>query len=118
MTLFPRRQITALVPVLGLLALPACATGPDPGQQAKVDAAVLGLSTAERLAAIYTKLPSCTAPKPVMLCSDPAIKQKIKDADQVAYNAVKAAENNPALLSLALDAVSNLQSVIPKVAPN
>ena len=95
------------------LLVSACATSPD--VSAKIDAAIVGLSTAESLALIYTRLPRCVVPKGVMLCSDPATVQKIKDLDMTAYNAVKAAEKNGALVSAALDAVQAFQTAIPKI---
>lgn len=97
---------------LALCTVVACGT-PSPGVAAKVDAAVVGLTTAEKLALIYTRLPSCETTAKGKLCSDPAVKQKIKDLDNTAYKAVKAAEKNEALLSAALDAVAALQSAIP-----
>jgi hypothetical protein len=92
-------------------ALTACAS---PGVSAKVDAAVVGLTTAESLALIYTKLPRCTTPSAPSLCSDQATVDKIKSLDTTAYNAVKAAEANEALLGVALSAVTAFQSAIPK----
>ncbi len=92
----------------GALLTAACST--TVGVSSSVDAAVVGLTTAERLALIYTSLPRCPAPAP---CSDPATVQKIKDLDLTAYNAVKAAEKNEALLSGALTAISAFQSAVP-----
>ena len=99
-------------PLLALVlaaALAACANA-GAGISAKVDAAVVGLTAAERAALVYTSLPRCPA---AALCSDPATVQKIKDADNIAYAAVKAAEQNEALLGAALSAVSALQGTVP-----
>ena len=100
-------MIRYAIPLAALLAVGGCA---NPGVKAKVDAAVVALTTAERVALIYTGLPRCPAPSP---CSDPATVQRIKDADNQAYQAVKAAEQNEALLSVALQAIATLQSVTP-----
>lgn len=92
-----------------LLMLGGCAgTNLDP--TSKVYAAVAALTAAERAALIYTTLPRCPRPPP---CSDPATVQRIKDADTMAYNAVKLAERNEAMLGAALTAISGLQAVTP-----
>lgn len=94
-----------------LFVLPGCATDNARAEvRSKVSAAVVTLTTAERLALIYTSQPRCPAPVP---CSDPVLVQRIKDADNQAYAAVKAAERNEALLGVALTAIQNFQSVIP-----
>lgn len=90
------------------LGLAACAAAP--GTQSKVDAAVVALTTAERLALVYTKLPRCPAPAP---CSDPNTVTRIKSLDSQAYSAVKAAESNEALLDAALVAIQNFQAAVP-----
>lgn len=100
------RPIFALA-ALALLALAGCA---NPGVSSKVDAAVVALTTAENVALVYTRLPRCPAPGP---CSDQATVDRIKSADMQAYQAVKAAEQNEALLSVALQAVASLQAVVP-----
>lgn len=106
-----RKSVIASVFVGLLFVLPGCASDDlRAGVSAKVSAAVVTLTTAERLALIYTSQPRCPAPAP---CSDPAIVQRIKDADNQAYAAVKAAERNEALLGAALTAIQNFQSVIP-----
>jgi hypothetical protein len=98
----------AAVLSLGVVALSGC--GASPGVSAKVDAAVVGLTAAENAALLYTRLPRCPAPAP---CSTQATVDLIKAADNRAYAAVKAAEQNEALVSFALDAVSSLASTIP-----
>lgn len=107
-----RQQFIALALLLGVAA---CSTTTSRGVTTTVDAAVVGLSTAETLALIYTKLPRCIVPKTSMLCSDAGIVRKLKDLDMVAYNAVKAAEKNEALISTAIDAVAALQTAIPRI---
>lgn len=96
--------------VLGCLVLGACASTSGRVSNA-VDAAVVSLTTAERLALVYTSLPRCPVQKPV--CSDPSTVARIKDLDNKAYAAVKAAESNEALLSVAIAAVQSFQSSIP-----
>lgn len=93
------------------LGLGACST--SPGVSAKVDAAVVGLTTAENAALIYTRLPRCGTTGASAVCSDQATVDRIKAADLKAYAAVKAAEQNEALLSVALDAVSALTAAVP-----
>jgi hypothetical protein len=103
------KRLAVMLPVLFILA--NCAGTGGGSVSSKVAAAVVSLTTAERLALIYTSQPRCTvAPPP---CSDPATVQRIKDADNQAYAAVKAAEQNEAMLGSALTAIKNLQSVIP-----
>jgi hypothetical protein len=97
----------------GALVLGVAACSAAPGVSAKVDAAVVGLTTAENAALIYTGLPRCGAVGSSAICSDQATVDRIKAADNRAYAAVKAAEQNEALLSVALDAVSSLTATIP-----
>jgi hypothetical protein len=92
--------------------LVACAA--TPGVPSKVDAAVVGLTTAESLALVYVKLPRCGTVASMFVCSDLDTMNKLKALDNIAYKAVKAAENNEALLSDALIAVTAFQSAIPK----
>jgi hypothetical protein len=92
--------------------LAACTA--TPRVTATVDAAVVGLTTAESLALVYTKLPRCGTVASMFVCSDLDTIKKLKDLDNTAYKAVKAAEANEALLSDALIAVTAFQSAIPK----
>jgi len=78
-----------------------------------VDAAEVALTAAEQTATLYTSLPVCTTPKTVAVCADAYVKQKIKNADQIAYAQVKAAEAGTATATQALTAVSALSSTIP-----
>jgi hypothetical protein len=98
--------------VAACLAATACSTS---GQTvAKIDAAVVALTTAERVALIYTSMPRCTAPPTTTFCSSPSVVAEIKSLNMTAYTAVKAAEANSAVLQAALDAIGNFQSAIPK----
>lgn len=99
-----------VIAVAGLLALSSCANVP-PTVASKVDAAVVGLTAAEKAALIYTTLPRCTAAVPP--CSSQVTVDKIKDLDNRAYAAVKSAEQNEALLWLATQAIANLSAAIP-----
>lgn len=78
----------------------ACSTMSQPSD---VAAAEVALTTAERAALVYTTLPS----------ADPAVKAKIKAADNVAYKAVKAAEGGMGTAASAIAAISSLSSIIP-----
>jgi hypothetical protein len=79
-----------------------------------VAAAEIALTNAERLALHYTGLPRCGTAAATPLCSNPATVQQIKDYDNRAYAAVKAARANEALLGLALSAIDAFGSIIPK----
>lgn len=92
------------------LALAACTT---PAVQTDAAAAEVALTTAERLALAYTTLPQCGAAGATAICSDPAIKAKIKAADNTAYTAVKAAETGGTTVAAAVAAIAALQAVIP-----
>ena len=81
------------------------------GQGNDIIAAEVALTAAEKAATIYARLPRCPGPA---VCSDQATVDKIKAADNTAYNAVKAAEANPALVSVAVSAVSDFNNLIPK----
>src|SRR5690242_310761 len=91
-----------------MLGLSACTTPPTVAND--VLAAEQSLATVERLALIYTTLPRCGGV--ARICSDPVTVQRIKDLDNQAYMAVKAAEQNSAMLSLAIAAISNFSSVV------
>ncbi len=84
----------------GLVFLSACVG--NPGISSKVDAVEVALTTAEN-----TYVNTCRAAPLLRICVDPT-KQIIKDLDMKAYNAVKAAQQNEALLSFAIDAVTSL----------
>jgi hypothetical protein len=91
------------------LSLAACASNTVGNDAA---AAEIALTSAERVALIYTTLPRCGGV--ATICSNPATVDKIKALDQQAYTAVKAAENNSGLISAAWAAISIFQSAIPK----
>lgn len=93
-------------------SLVACSTTPPTTVSNTVAAAQIALTNAERVALIYTSLPRCpVAPPP---CSDPATVQTIKDYDNKAYDLVKAARNNEALIGTAMVAIDTLVKVIPR----
>jgi hypothetical protein len=93
-------------------SLAACATPPTTTISNAVAAAEIALTNAERLALVYTSMPRChVAPPP---CSDQATVQMIKDYDNKAYDLVKAARNNEALIGVAMVAIDTLVKVIPR----
>lgn len=85
------------------LTLGACATtgklpAPNTAQQAGVEALV-AYGLAGHVAGQYLALPLCTQPLTVVPCKTQAIADKVKAADNVAYNAAVAADaaaNDPA----------------------
>lgn len=107
-----RKTFTAFA-LTAALALGAC-TGASIAVQNDVLAAEQSLTTAEQVALIYTSLPRCGTPGASSICSDPTMVAKIKALDDQAYAAVKAAEQNQALLSNALAAISSLVAATPK----
>lgn len=80
-------------------------------------AAEVSLTGVERLAKIYTDLPRCGSVKvTTAICSDPVLVSKIASLDSTAYNAVRAAKTNSAMLSVAITAIQDLRSAIPITA--
>lgn len=106
---------------LGMLcAVGACSSVPDAKE---IGALQNSLIAAERLALVYTSLPVCSVPAPPpavrgYVCADPTIKTKIKAMDNVAFNQVEAAKQNPSasLIGQAQGTLSAYLSLIP-VAP-
>jgi hypothetical protein len=91
------------------LVLGAC-SGAGSNPAADVAALEAGLTTAESLATVYIRLPTCTGTNSP-LCSDSTIVGQIKTADAQAYTLVKAAEvaaGAPSALAAAEAAVSAL----------
>ncbi len=105
------KRVAYSLVILGLVS--ACAQ-PSVGVSNSVVAAERTLTLVEQTAKIYTDLPRCgslpAVGKPI--CSDPALVAKIAAADTVAYNAVKAAQRNEALIGVALDAIGAYQSLL------
>jgi hypothetical protein len=96
--------------LVSCLLLGACASGGN-----DIVAAEVALTAAEKAATLYTKLPRCAGANS-SICSEQGAVDKIKALDNTAYGAVKAAEANPALVSIAVSAVSDLNNAIPKGA--
>ena len=101
----------------GLLAGAGCSTtdGVKTADPQKAVAAVeVALTAADKTATHYITLPLCgpTHAKPV--CSEAAVSAKIKANEQKAYDAVKAARDNPALIDAAQAAVDSLVQSTPK----
>ena len=106
-----KRHLVLAAVVVGVLS--ACASQQTTQTvTAGVEAAAIALTTAERLALIYKKLPRCgTVGSNV--CSDPDVVKRMLDLDNTAYAAVKSAEQNQALLATAVTAIANFRSAIP-----
>lgn len=98
--------VVAALMVAGVLSLSACKSTTVAND---VAAAEIALTGAEQVALVYTSRPRCGGT--VTLCSDQVAVDKIKAADQKAYDAVKAARDNSGLISAAWIAISSLQSI-------
>jgi len=118
----PRKLAAAgLVLAAGVFLIAGCAGNGPAGVSEKpmigngVAAAEQALTLAERIALRYTSLPQCGSEVKGFIprCHDPAIKAKIKALDNTAFNAVMAARNNEALLSVAVSAIGNLSAAVP-----
>jgi hypothetical protein len=95
--------------VLLMLSMVGCSTSTSVSND--VAAAEIALTSAERVALIYTSLPRCGGV--ARLCSAQATVDSIKALDTKAYTAVKAAEKDSGLISAAWVAISTLQGAIP-----
>ena len=97
-------------------ALVGCATTAN--VQANVAGLESGLTAAEHAAMAYIALPQCGTPAATTaLCSTPEMVGNIKQADTIAFNAIKAAEASAQTgqspdLTAATSALSALQSVL------
>ena len=101
-----------IIATVGVVLLAGCAAQQPAttGLSNGVAAAEIALTSAEKTALIYTKLPRCPA---ASLCSTQAAVDKIKAADNTAFIAVQAARTNEALLGAALTAIQTLTASIP-----
>jgi pyruvate/2-oxoacid:ferredoxin oxidoreductase alpha subunit len=84
------RKFLAVV-AFACLTVFGCATKPQTPAQS-VYAAQGTYAAALQIAVTYKQLPACVAGGPV-LCSDPAAVAKVQEADDVAYDALTAAQN-------------------------
>jgi hypothetical protein len=81
--------------------------------------AELALAAAERSAVIYTSLPRCLISTPTKTnCSDQALADRIKAADNKAYAAVVEARVNNELLGAAMAAIETLKALTPPLLPS
>lgn len=100
-------------PIAGaaLFLLAACSGQTTAQTVAQVEVA---LTAAEKAATIYVQLPLCSTTKS-KVCSDAAVANKIKAADNVAFDAVQAARqsNDSAKTAAAAAAVKALTDIIP-----
>lgn len=99
------------LPIVAMAALTACSSAT---KSSDAYALASALTAADRVALGYMTLPTCTGATPV--CSDPAVKQKIKVQAQIAYDAVKQAEaGDSAAVVAARTAINVLVATIPSV---
>ena len=92
------------IALLATLAFAGCAAS------APLAETEIALTTAERAALAYATLPACPA---VALCHKPGIVTAIKQADDVAYAAVKAARTGVGSVATAQAAVAALAAIVP-----
>lgn len=111
------RRITVVI-VVSILAA-GCAAQQGASVQTDVAKAEVALTAAERVALHYVTLPPCLKAH-APLCSDAAVVARIKQADNAAYAAVKAARasNNRSDLTAANAAVAALSALVPPAAGN
>jgi len=93
-----KKQLFAGAFIFVSISLISCV---NPGVSNKVNAAVASLTLAEQ-----TYARTCRDVPTLVICVDP-MKMKIKELDMKAYNAVKLAEANEAMLSFAIAAISD-----------
>lgn len=103
------RDVVVTPPPAGPVVAPQART---PIVAKTVAAAQIALTELERLALRYTSLPECKPGGP-RACHDPAIKARIKEYDNYAFNVVMAARRNAARVEDAVDAINRFQAVIP-----
>ncbi len=103
------------IAVAAALLLAGCSsTATTNAVSADVAAAEVTLTAAEQLALTYTSLPRCSslaAASPV--CSSQATVDKIKALDNTAFQAVRLARSNAAMLPTAIAAIGVLRSAVP-----
>ncbi len=92
-----------------VVGLASCTTTPAVGND--IAAVEIALTAAERAALIYTSLPRCGGV--ATLCSSQATVDRVKAADQQAYQAMKAAQKDSGLISAAWGAISAFQLATP-----
>lgn len=101
---------------LAFLALASCNQTPaqQSGNDTKIAQAEIALTAAEKVALQYFMLPRC--PKSTPVCADQATVNKIADADNKAYNALKLAKqvNSDTNLAALLTALSDLTNLLPQ----
>ena len=100
------------------LALAGCGSINNPISKSDVAALRGSIEIAERLAMNYVLLPPCGLPKSPKVCSDPVIKERVKEAGHRAYlTGVMLRDASDAELSaayvLAQAALSNLSRILP-----
>lgn len=106
-----------LATLLALTVVGCSTTGnlpkPNTPQQAGVEALV-AYGLAGHVAGQYLALPLCTQPLTVVPCKTQAIADKVKAADNVAYNAAVAADaavNDPVKIDNAREKLAELKRV-------
>lgn len=98
-----------------IAACSACSSTPSSVVPNTITSVEIALTAAEKAALIYKRLQTCPTPRSAvfMLCSDPAMVQKILDADNKAYAAVVAARSNAALIGTAVGLIEAFTAIIP-----
>lgn len=98
-----------------VLSLAACSTISElfPSVPNKIASLESTLAAAETAADAYVTLPRCGTPN-IVLCSNPAVIKRIKDADNVAWTAIKAAvrTENQTELGAAQTAVQAFKDIV------
>lgn len=77
---------------IALAVIAACATQPQNAQQA-VYVATTDYVAATQLIGAYKALPRCGSPLATVICSRDDVIAQLKQADTIAFEAIKAAEN-------------------------
>ena len=116
-----------ILAALALGALAACNTMPGQTPAATLAKATNAYNAAAQVVVAYKGLAPCGSPLATQLCSDPTVVLKLKAGDQVAYDALVAAEkavksgasNAQIALDIAMAAANSLagQTADLKVKP-
>jgi hypothetical protein len=87
------KSFRIILSALMALALLGCASGGAPQDpQQSIYALQSGYRTALTVAVAYKQLPPCGMATSPLLCSSPKVVAQVQQADDVAYQAIKAAE--------------------------
>lgn len=112
------KRIAALICLIALAGCQHTLPKPNNPQTAGVEALV-AYGLAGHVAGQYLALPLCTAPVTVVPCKTQALADKVKAADNVAYNAAIAADkavNDPSIAQNAAVKLENLKQANAEAA--